>query len=155
VAKWKRASSLGQSIPATIGVDAERDRLDSVAHRLAGHAPLDPRLGEWRLIGRRYNDTAFRVGLNQRGARDKYPYTRPVGSFANVVARDTEHIESLYDLEGKIGATQLASSVLLAPVRASETMEERGCGSGRKTCRRRRRMVPGAESRTCHTPCYK
>jgi hypothetical protein len=41
VAKWKRASSLGQSIPATIGVDAERDRLDSVAHRLAGHAPLD------------------------------------------------------------------------------------------------------------------
>jgi len=64
------------------------------------------------LLAKKFDFVATSVAINDERAK-KYAYTRPIGSFDNVVVvRDKEQgIKSPDDLNGKIVATQLASSV--------------------------------------------
>jgi polar amino acid transport system substrate-binding protein len=64
------------------------------------------------LLAKKFDFIATSVAINEERAR-KYAYTRPIGSFDNVVVvRDKEQsIKSPDDLNGKTVATQLASSV--------------------------------------------
>lgn len=64
------------------------------------------------LLAKKFDFVATSVAINEERAK-KYAFTRPIGSFDNVVVvRDKEqNIKSPDDLNGKIVATQLASSV--------------------------------------------
>ena len=64
------------------------------------------------LLAKKFDFVATSVAINEERAK-KYAYTRPIGSFDNVVVvREKEQgIKSPDDLNGKIVATQLASSV--------------------------------------------
>jgi polar amino acid transport system substrate-binding protein len=64
------------------------------------------------LLAKKFDFVATSVAINAERAKN-YAYTRPIGSFDNVVVvrQKEDHIKSPDDLNGKIVATQLASSV--------------------------------------------
>ncbi|MDJ0950299.1 MAG: transporter substrate-binding domain-containing protein [Alphaproteobacteria bacterium] len=64
------------------------------------------------VLARKFDFVATSVAINEERAK-KYAYTRPIGAFANaiVVREDNKDIKSPDDLNGRIVATQLASSV--------------------------------------------
>jgi polar amino acid transport system substrate-binding protein len=64
------------------------------------------------LLAKKFDFVATSVGINEERAK-KYAYTRPTGSFDNVIVvrKGDDRVKSPDDLNGLVVATQLASSV--------------------------------------------
>lgn len=81
------------------------------------------------LLAKKFDFVATSVGINAERAK-KYAYTRPTGSFDNVIVvrKGDDRVKSPADLNGLIVATQLASSV--QPVLDAHNAELKAKGGG-------------------------
>ncbi|WP_342642113.1 transporter substrate-binding domain-containing protein [Rhodoligotrophos ferricapiens] len=79
------------------------------------------------LLAKKFDFVATSVGINAERAA-KYAYTRPIGSFDNVIVvrADEDDIKSPDDLNGKVVATQMASSPQPVAEAHSASLKEKG-----------------------------
>jgi polar amino acid transport system substrate-binding protein len=81
------------------------------------------------LLAKKFDFVATSVGINEERAK-KYAYTRPTGSFDNVIVvrKGDDRVKSPDDLNGLVVATQLASSV--QPILDKHNAELKAKGGG-------------------------